>query len=353
MLQPHEEDRNSESAPGALVEACATHDKKLRQILIHVRRGRSGYVATGKYLNRITAGELKSLEEPGDEPKNYEDETPEEIALTVWKMAFQHAANFGPSWYGFIIRDGDEKELDRVALQISADGDDAGKGSAKGKEERESEAVDMVRLAKLIAADSHANYMALSKEHRTLVKDVGAYAKVASEADINATNKEYDLRSREVDARENMAEAAASAQKWAAAMTPITAITEQIGAQIGERLKFWMKWAEQQMAAHGVDPPPTDFGSALSEILAAADDLDPVKKVADELDPELWVLLENLKGTRDNGEFQNIAAMFKRRAVETLQAGKNPQLMMDALQSALPGDEFKRLVLLLRASGAL
>ena len=109
---------------------------------------------------------------------------------------------------------------------------------------------------------------------------------------------------------------------------------------------------EEQAKTHGMDPPPHQFGPALDQIFAGVD-MSGVESACSDVDPELWTLIQQLRGIADNDEFRNVAGTFKIRALAAMSRGKSPQSIMDSMEAALSVEAFKSLVILLKHSGAL
>lgn len=353
MLQAVNEDLDFDRAPGELVAKIKKNLASVRKIEILNRRGQRGYIKTGRHLDIITPEEVANAEGDPELQVAEELESPEEIALTVWEQARGWVDVHGPGMFKFVLRDESGTKITDVVATISAEGDQTLPAAANGNSpERESEIVDMTRLAAQIARDCHTRYMDIAKHNLNLHGKNLDFHSSAANAEVERVRIQGSLLNRKFDMAETRINAEASARKWEAAVSPFTMVGEKIGEVVGDRLKFWLMWLEEFAQQNGVEPPPKSFSAALRQILEGKD-LATVQAECDRVDAELWTLFERLLQAPDNGTFKNIAREFKSRAFQAHLRKREPAKIFDAVTALLTEAEAKRLMVLFKHTGVI
>ncbi len=354
MLHVVNEDLDFDSAPAALVKKVQKHHKNVRLIEVLNRRGQKGYVKTGRELRIITPDEVKQAEGDAGIEDGFPEEldAPEDIAMTVWTQAQQWAEVHGPGMFKFVLRDGDNKKLDEHIQSVSEGGGGAALASSGGGNERESELVETMRFLRVIAKDLHDERMEIGRHNLDLHKANLTARSSDLDAEVERVRIQGQLLNRKFDMEETKVNAEASARRWEAGVTPFTRVGDKIGEVVGDRLKFWLLWLEEQVKQHGMEPPPESYGAALRQVLEGKD-LSGIEAACRACDDELWSLFEELMAADDNSVFKNLATNFKRRAVQSKLRGKNPQAIFDAATGILTEAEAKRLYILFKHTGLI
>lgn len=291
-------------APLHLVSTIRAAYDQLRDVRVEVRKGRT-YETT---LLAIGIQKLDALAEAGiDVDDNMHDETPEEIAAAVFELAADHAMGTGSGFYrancyGDTPK-GDYGKLSMVVFSIGIDGVD---GSVHGGTAG-SDTTDVLELAKNIAADVHTRHMTTLDKTNVLAEKVVEMAGKLSEAAgplatamVDVERIKFDRFDREMDSEDRRA--------WiSGGYDFLSKVAEPFGLRLADVIAD--KWKDVGVSGDETISQTSSYARRLAECLSGLSS-DQVAALSDLLGPDLYSLLETMKGADTDEEFSNVAKEF-------------------------------------------
>lgn len=293
----------AEGAATVLVDAVEKNFDAIRRVVLERKAGKKGYRTIG-HLNVFKVADLKAAGAEVHEP----DLSATEIADDVWEMANAHVEQHGDEHYRFRLEDENADEI-VTTRSIYVGGKNANKKRITDADEA---MVKLLNLGLEIGEDQHAMHMKTLEKYLALLEVHAKISGTNAEVEKVRIEKQYDMHKRQADGAIEVARAEASARKFEASFGMFTRFGEKFGEKLAEvfgpelLLRFQDFWAHAQSASRG-PAPKRDLAHKLIERL----DLDALKKVADEVNPDLMPLIIAVSNADDEGEVINLLAKLR------------------------------------------
>lgn len=353
----HTEATPGGDAPVALIDAARKHLPKLFRVALDSHMGRGGWKRLARAVD-VTQPDESDLELEG-----VTWSSAEEIAQAVWELIAEHADQRQQDQPSLTIlryrADFLDRDLERLGQQVPVtirlDEVDGSLGAGDGS--REDQIVDMSRLARQIAADSHDRHMRTMDRQEKLMDGAAKLAEVNVKGTVELARFEHELKMKELEVREVESNNIMSIARWQAIFGPVTVIGSKLGEMFASIFKTHLEgmFAEAAADFSGSAPPSSgSFAGRISAIMTReTTDRDAIADALAKIEPELVSLLAAMCDASDDATFQNIGQEFRKRVFQALSSGTNPEAVTAAFEQSMSAEDWAALAALFKEAGIL